>query len=241
MRLWRDTCTHRIASQFQLRFRLRLIVMVCLYALVAQLCAAAGGLPPANPMNRAQYSDHYAQKLAAARTAYFQVLTHDSHSADQAAHQALEALEESYPGDATAEAYSGSLEMLDAARSWQIWNLRHEAAEGLARLDHAVTLAPNDPEVRFIRAATSWHLPDLYHRRQQCESDFAWLSTHAVDSSRRATLPPELAAASLNYWGQILMRRGQSDRARAAFQQAVDIAPQSPGAQDAARRLRNLH
>lgn len=217
---------------------------VAAIALLCGLFAAIGlpvfAAPPPNLMNRAQNHGTYTQKLDAARTAYFQVLTTGSRDADHAAHQALSDLEHAFPGDPTAEAYHGSLELLDAAHDWQIWNLHRQATDGLRRLDHAVAAAPDDAEVRFMRAATSWHLPAFYHRSLQCESDFAWLSGRAVASARQGTLPPELAAASMNYWGRILVRHGQSDRARTAFQQAIQIAPQSPGAQDAARRLRSL-
>ncbi len=196
--------------------------------------------PPPTALNRESASDLYAQKLAAARTAYFRMLTTGSRSADRAAHAALDSLEQSYPGDPTAEAYHGSLQLLDAAHDWQIWNLHRNATEGLARLDQAVAAAPDNPEVRFMRAATSWHLPAFYHRRAQCEADFAWLARHAATSAHTGTLPPELAAASLNYWGQILVQRGQSGNARLAFQQAVELAPSSPAATDAARHLRSL-
>lgn len=197
--------------------------------------------PAATPtMNRAQPPSLYAQKLDAARTAYFSVLTSGSRSADRAAHAALSSLEASYPDDPTAEAYHGSLQLLDAAHDWQLWNLHRNATEGLQRLDHAVAAAPDNAEVRFLRAATSWHLPAFYHRRSQSESDFAWLASHAAASAHDGTLPPALAAAAFNYWGQILAQRGDTGHARAAFQQAVALAPESPGAQDAARRLRSL-
>ncbi len=219
---------------------LRRICRRRLLAVAVAVFIASSSAYSAAPLNTIQRTNGYTQKLDAARTAYFQVLTTGSRDADHAAHQALSDLEHAFPGDPTAEVYHGSLELLDAAHDWQIWNLHRQATDGLLRLDHAVAAAPDDAEIRFMRAATSWHLPAFYHRRPQCESDFAWLSGRAVASARQGTLPPELAAASMNYWGRILVRRGQSDRARTAFQQAIQIAPQSPGAQDAARRLRSL-
>ncbi len=211
--------------------------------LAAIVLAAANALAAPEgvaAMNRAQPPSLYAQKLDAARTAYFQVLTSGSRSADRAAHAALASLESSYPGDPTAEAYHGSLQLLDAAHDWQVWNLHRNATEGLERLDQAVAAAPSNAEVRFLRAATSWHLPAFYHRRQQSESDFAWLASHAISSVHDGNLPPALAAASLNYWGRILVDRDDTAAARAAFQQAITLDPASPGAADAARRLRSL-
>lgn len=209
-------------------------------ALFLALAACPAAMPSANPMNRAANPDLYARKLSAARNAYFRVITTSDHAADLDAHQALADLERDYPGDPTALAYHGSLELLDAAHNWQIWNLPRQAADGLSRLDEAVRQAPDDPEARFIRAATSWHLPAFYRRRQQCEDDFRWLAQRAQDDAVHGTLPPALAAASFNYWGQILVRRKDIASAKLAFQSAIAIAPESPGAKDAAQRLRRL-
>ncbi len=168
------------------------------------------------------------------------MITDNDEAADKQAHAALAELEQAYPGDAVAKAYHGSLQLLDAAHNWAIWNLHKQASEGLALLDAAVAAAPDEPEARFIRAATSWHLPGFYHRKAQCEADFALLAGRAEEDARRGKLPPELAAATYNYWGQILVGRNDRNGARGAFSTAVRIAPQSPGGQDAARRLGQL-
>lgn len=179
----------------------------------------------------------YASRLSTARAAYFRVITDKDESADKLAHAALADLERAYPGDPVAKAYHGSLQLLDAAHNWAIWNLHKQASEGLALLDAAVAEAPDEPEARFIRAATSWHLPGFYHRKAQCEADFELLAGRAEEDARRGKLPLELAAATYNYWGQILVGRNDRNGARAAFSVAVRIAPQSPGGLDAARRL----
>jgi hypothetical protein len=183
--------------------------------------------------------DHreYLRQLSVARVAYFQVIAGKDRSADAQAHKALAELEEKYPGDPVTEAYRGSLELLDAAHSWAVWNLARQTADGLALLDHAVTEAPEEPEVRFIRAATSWHLPGFYHRRAQCEADFAILAGRAEQDAREGQLLPELAAAVYYYWGQILTDRSEDADARIAFQTAIRIAPQSPAGLDCARLL----
>jgi hypothetical protein len=175
--------------------------------------------------------------LRATRTAYFKVVAGQGKDADNEAHAALTRLEEAYPGDPLAKAYHGSLQLLDAAHSWAVWNLHQQCAEGLNLLDAAVNDAPGDPEVRFLRAATDWHLPAFYHRRAQAESDFAWLAAHAETDAREGSLPPELAAAACSYWAQILDRRSDTDGARRAWQQAHRIAPQSPAGIEAQRHL----
>jgi hypothetical protein len=182
----------------------------------------------------------YASRLSVTRAAYFKVIAKPDEAADNEAHQALAAFEREYPGDAIGKAYHGSLELLDAAHSWAIWNLHKQAAEGLSLLDAAVAQAPDEPEVRFIRAATAWHLPGFYRRKAQCEADFQILAGRAEDDARDGRLPPELAAASFNFWGQILVERKDETGARAAFATAVRVAPQSPGGQDAGKRLAQM-
>jgi hypothetical protein len=182
----------------------------------------------------------YRSRLSVARNAYFKVVAGGDRAADNQAHEAIDALERAYPGDPVAKAYQGSLELLDAAHSWAVWNLHKQAADGLTLLDAAVTQAPDEPEARFMRAATSWHLPGFYHRRAQCEADFEVLAGRAEQDAREGKLPPELAAAAYNYWGQILVERGDVAGARTAFRTAVRIAAQSPGGLDAGKRLAQL-
>jgi len=182
----------------------------------------------------------YADRLREARVAYFKVITTNDQAADKAAHEALASLERAYPGDPVAKAYHGSLELLDAAHHWAIWNLHKQSSEGLSLMDEAVAQAPDEPEARFIRAATSWHLPGFYRRRAQCEADFELLAGRAEQDAREGRLPPELAAAAFNYWGQILVGREDRAGARGAFSAAVRVAAGSPGGVDAAKRLKAL-
>ena len=55
---------------------------------------------------------------------------------------------------------------------------------------------------------------------------------------RASTLPPELAAASLDYYGQVLIDRSDNHGAKQAFVAAVRIDGSSPAGRDALKRLR---
>ena len=207
--------------------------------IVAGACGATG--PVADPAAGSSVNrQEYASRLHAARIAYFKVIATGSSTADNEAHAALATFEREYPEDAIGKAYHGSLELLDAAHSWRIWNLHRQAADGMSLLDAAVAQAPDEPEVRFLRAATDWHLPGFYHRRAQSESDFALLAGRAEEDARRGKLPPELAAAALSFWGQILVGRGDREGAKSAFGAAIRVAPKSPAGEDAARRVAEL-
>ena len=135
-------------------------------------------------------------------------------------------------------AYSGSLELLEAARTWAVWDKHKLATEGLAKLDNSLQLAPANLEVRFIHGETNWHLPFFYHRKQTAERDFEYIAPRAESAVRDGTLKPELAAAALDRYGRILEDRNDSRGARVAYETAVRLDGGSPAGRDASRHLR---
>jgi hypothetical protein len=183
-------------------------------------------------------SASFDQRLVEARRQYFAGLQGDHAAADKA-HTSFAALSRDFPGDPVVEAYSGSLELLDAARTWAVWNKRKLANEGLAKMDQAVNRSPGNLEARFIRAASTWHLPFFFKRRDRAADDFTYLAPRAEAAAAKGTLPPELAAAALDYYGQVLIDRSDSHGARQAFEAAVRVDGSSPGGRDALKRLRS--
>jgi hypothetical protein len=182
-------------------------------------------------------ADSFDQRLAEARTQYFSYLQ-GNRSAGDKARAMFAALSHDHPGNSVVDAYGGSLELLDAAHTWAIWDKRRLANEGLAKMDQAVNRAPEDLEARFIRAASTWHLPFFYKRREQTVSDFTFIAPRAEAAVAKGTLPPELAAAALDYYAQVLIDRSDSHGAKQAFEAAVRIDGTSPGGRDALKRLR---
>jgi hypothetical protein len=180
----------------------------------------------------------FKQRLAEARQQYFADLQGNRAAAAQA-RASFAALSRDHPGDPVVDAYSGSLELLDAARTWAIWDKRRLANEGLAKMDQAVNRAPGDLEARFIRAASTWHLPFFYKRRDQASDDFSFIAPRAEAAVKAGTLPPELAAAALDYYGQVLIDRSDNHGAKQAFEAAVRIDSSSPAGRDASKRLRS--
>jgi hypothetical protein len=182
-------------------------------------------------------SDRFEQRLAEARREYFAGLQGDRTAAEKA-RASFAALARDYPGQPVVQAYSGSLELLEAARTWAIWDKRRFTNEGLQTMDQAVNRAPGDLEARFIRAASTWHLPFFFKRKEQAASDFTFIAPRAEAAVANGALRPELAAAALDYYGQVLIDRSDSHGAKRAFQAAVRIDGSSPGGRDAQKRLR---
>ena len=178
----------------------------------------------------------YGARLAQARAEYFKDLAGD-HDADVQARADFASLAQEQPGDAVVMAYSGSLDLLEAGRTWVVWNKHALTEQGLDTLDRAVERDPENVEARFIRAATTWHLPFFLHRHDQAESDFAYIAPRAENAVAAGTLPSELGAAALDYYGQVLIDRSDRAAARSAFEVAVRIDKSSPGGKDASRRL----
>jgi hypothetical protein len=181
----------------------------------------------------------FASRLAEARRAYFDDLE-GKRGADDSARQQFAALEAERPHEPVLDAYLGSLELLESARTFAVWRKHTLAAEGLEKLDTAVSRAPDNLEARFVRALTTWHLPFFFHRKDQAEQDLSYIGPRAEQAARQGSLPAPLAAAALDYWGQILAER-DGDRsagpAREAFAAAVRVDPSSPGGVDASKRL----
>jgi hypothetical protein len=181
---------------------------------------------------------NFKQRLAEGRRQYFADLQGNGSAAAQA-RASFAALSHDYPNSPVVDSYIGSLELLDAARTWSIWDKRRLANEGLAKMDQAVNRAPSDLEARFIRAASTWHLPFFYKRRAQAVDDFSFIAPRAEAAVAKGTLPPELAAAALDYYGQVLIDRSDNHGAKQAFEAAVRIDGSSPAGRDALKRLRS--
>ncbi|MDZ4800813.1 MAG: hypothetical protein SGI92_21855 [Bryobacteraceae bacterium] len=108
------------------------------------------------------------------------------------------------PGDPLIAAYLASNKLLESSRTFALWNKNRLAKEGTLGLDRAVGMAPDNLEVRFIRAASTWNLPGFFKRQEQSEADFAYLAPRVAEAAVKGTLEKRLADAALHYYGQIL-------------------------------------
>lgn len=205
-----------------------------LLALLFAAAAVLGQSPTSSPQAKDQNA--FQQNLARARAAYFRDLQGDSTAGKQATGD-FHALLAAHPRNPVAMAYSGSLLLLKAAHTLAFWNKRTLAQQGLDELDKAVAADPDNLEVRFIRGASTRHLPFFFHRKGQAEHDLTYVALRATNAVKNGRLPPRLGAAALDYYGKILLSRSLSAQAQKAFRQAVSIDPDSPAGRDAASRL----
>ena len=137
-----------------------------------------------------------------------------------------------------AQAYAGSLQLLQSDRTLALWRKGRLAKEGLEMLDRAVKAAPDNLEIRFLRAASTMHLPGFFKRSEQSEADLAQIAPRVAAAAESGLIERRIAAAALFYHGVNLQRRSDWAGAESAWRTATAIGPQTRAGIDAAAKLR---
>ncbi len=194
------------------------------------------GIDGAADANAPRNHTAFADELAEARRAYFADVEGEKGAGDRARQQ-FTALAAKRPNDPVVDAYLGSIDLLESARTFAVWRKHALAQGGLDKLDAAVNRAPENLEARLVRALTTWNLPFFFHRKEQAQQDLSYIGPRAEQAAHQGALPPQLAAAALDYWGQVLAEQSAAKPARQAFEAAVRVDPDCPGGADARKRL----
>lgn len=176
-----------------------------------------------------------ANLMAAGRAAYYASSEGNQRDTSEAS-KAFDSLHEQCPRDPETLVYWGSLKLLEASHTWALWHKYSLSKEGIQAMDQAVAAAPDNLEVRFVRAVTTYGLPAFFHRRDQSRNDFAYLARHAQEGR----LDPKLAAASVYYYAEFLKAEGHPADAVENWKRAIGIAPHSRAARDSASELKKF-
>lgn len=211
------------------------ILCTCLLPLAWIMPSARASTTTFGPNASSELSAAFQQ----ARSDYFKALQGHA-DASRYAEEEFSALHAEYPNSARVRVYWGSLELWKAAHSWNVLNLHSLTLKGIADMDSAVSQEPNDVEIRYIRAATEYHLPAFLHKKDEAEQDFAWIAPRAQTAVEQGRLPAPLAASALDTYGCILLAQRNRAQARQAFEDAIRLAPESPAGRDAENRLKPL-
>lgn len=188
----------------------------------------AGELPPA-----------YRDKFRTAKDFYYRGIYGEKASLEEADKQ-FRNLHRECPQAPVIAVYFGSLRLLEASHTWALWKKNSLSREGIRLMDSAVDSAPDDLEVRFVRAATERNLPTFFGRKEQSEADFTRIVEHARQAAKQGTFDKRLAAASFFYYGQICKSRSQTRQALDAWNTAKGVDPQSHAAREADGEIAKL-
>jgi hypothetical protein len=174
--------------------------------------------------------------FVSAKAAYLRATDGDS-VALREAESLFAALMSANPENPVYTAYHGSLQVLQSARTMAPWKKGRLAKNGLSALDAAVSRAPDNLEVRFLRAISTVPLPGFFHRADQCAADFAWLAVRVEAAAESAAFDRRYGASALYQHGRFLARLGRHQAAVDAWKGAVRLAPESRGGNEARKRL----
>jgi hypothetical protein len=179
----------------------------------------------------------YAEPIRRAKDLYYQGIYGDK-AAGEKSDELFTELHKQLPNDPLVTVYYGSLRLLEAQHSWALWKKNLLSKRGVQLMDTAVSAAPNDLEVRFVRAATDRSLPAFFGRKQQLQSDLDFIVQRAEQAARQGSFDPRLAAASFSYYGDLCKEQSRPKDAREAWKKAVRIASDSHAGRAAANKLR---
>ena len=174
-----------------------------------------------------------------AKASYYQAVDGNS-AAIKEASKRLQEIRDRSPEQSLVLAYWGSIRLLEASKTFAVWRKGKLSQEGLTALDEAVARAPQDVEIRFVRAMSTFHLPGFFNRREQSKSDFEWLAPRVSAAVSSGTLERRFGAAALFHHGVFRKESNDVSGARQAWEETLRIGSGTRPAKDAAGRLNEL-
>lgn len=164
------------------------------------------------------------------RKHYYQAVEGDKSAAAKAV-GIVERMLGSQPGDPLLLAYRGSLFLLESSWAMAPWSKGKLAKEGIAMLDRAVTSAPDNLEVRFVRGASTRRLPGFFKKADESAADLAKVASEVGEIVRTGAIEPKLATAALYYHALNRARVGDHASAQEVCTKAIRIGPGTSGAE----------
>ncbi len=133
------------------------------------------------------------------------------------------------PDDAIVLAYAGNILTWRGHLEHAVHKKLKYTREGIASIDRAISLAPDNLAVRWVRAMNSYHLPSFFGRMELCLADFEHIIRHQSFQSW-----PKAQQAMIYYRAGLAFQKGDEPaQAGQWFQLASTLAPASKWAQKA--------
>lgn len=171
--------------------------------------------------------------MSSAKDLYYRAVAGDESARKQSAEE-FGRLFKRNPDDPEVMVYRGSLTLMEANKTWALWRKYELSKEGIVLMDEAVRVAPDNLEVRFVRAATTRKLPSFFERGEQSKQDLEFLAERVGPAARKGELDPALASAALYFYAKDVATGEAKTR---ALQQAVKLAPESRAGVESATAL----
>lgn len=143
------------------------------------------------------------------------------------------------PDDARALVWHGMLLTIKSGRLFQAGQLGEAQPllqRGFEEMDRGIKLAPENGALRRLRGETNMRVPEFLNRTALAVEDLQFF----VSSPAFSELKSNQQAQSYLFLGSGYLRLGKPDQARQAWQKAIEIAPDTPVAKEARKRLDGL-
>ncbi len=127
------------------------------------------------------------------------------------------------PDNQLLRAFTGSLLTIKSGKSFPGPTALRIFREGVELMNDAVDSAPDDLNVRLIRAINHYELPPFFNRRKQAREDLHWLLEKSSTPSGRAQLTASTLGAVYYYSGLALYDTGEKTRARETWRSALNL------------------
>ncbi|MBI3789080.1 MAG: hypothetical protein HY276_12600 [Ignavibacteriales bacterium] len=158
---------------------------------------------------------------------------------EAAAEKAYECFDKAFSLDSTnavALVYRGAVMIQRAQFTWWLPSKFSRVKQGGHDMDWAVSMVPNDMNVRLMRAMSSLTLSGIFSKLRTAIEDFDVL----LANSELPKQSFELQSAIYYYAGLAYRRDDQIGKAKTCFQRAVFILPGSETAEKAKEELQEL-
>jgi hypothetical protein len=199
---------------------LSLTAATSLYAQTNTAPAPDTNAPSATAPQTDPFDDPFIKQV---HTRYEKVLKGDAKEG-KALTADLEKWVEDQPTNYLLQAYLGSTYTLDSRDSWPGPGKLTYLKKGGQWLDGAVTSAPDNPAVRFLRAIDYFELPALFGKRQTARDDFAIL-VKQIDGETPTPykLSVETQQAIYYYAGLSFQQLAQTPQAKDAWMRGYKL------------------
>ncbi|MBN2414909.1 hypothetical protein JXO52_03660 [bacterium] len=142
------------------------------------------------------------------------------------------------PRNGLAMVFYGSLMSINAREETVGWKQMEFMQIAFAKMDKAVMLYPDDAEIRLVRGINHCYLPEMFGRLDTALSDFACIE-ELVTSGRDSLSGTDYVNFAYHY-GITLTMKKRTDQSARYLRQVVEMAPDSPLAEQARAALRGM-
>jgi hypothetical protein len=124
------------------------------------------------------------------------------------------------------------------ARIFFPWDKMKYMKKGFAKMDSAVVLNPDEPELRLIRAINSTSEPQMFNRLNIASSDFKCIEE--LDKEKLEDMMNKFWLLYYFYFGLALENNEQMESAREKFIKVIEIDSSSELAENARQQLEQI-